>query len=131
MTVPFEECVNISGQLNDNCYASCSVCGCESEIGIDSGELVGKGSATLRVVVRKRDCVRRLSSAWSAELADKANGAEVVVYYPTAADTLFGVAKKYRVSVAKLAADNDVSSSAVAVDSEDSLKGVERLVIIS
>lgn len=68
-----------------------------------------------------------LTSSEAAEPIEAERG-RITVYYPTDADTLFSVAKKYKTKVAKLSHDNDIAVQASAGDVE-SLGGVSRLII--
>lgn len=63
-----------------------------------------------------------------AEGAVESEEKSITVYYPTDGDTLFGVAKKFRVPVYKIAAANDISS-ATSTDGDASLDGICRLFI--
>ena len=54
---------------------------------------------------------------------------KITVYYPTASDTLFSVAKRFRVPLEDLADDNGISVPTSAAGGDISLAGVERIVI--
>ena len=52
----------------------------------------------------------------------------ITVYYPDRTDTLWSVAKRYRIPAARLAADNNLSAERAATES-GSLAGVKKLII--
>ena len=57
-------------------------------------------------------------------------GAKITVYYPTAEDTLFSVAKRFHTSAVKVASDNSLTESVMSREnSEGSLQGVKKLLI--
>ena len=56
--------------------------------------------------------------------------AKITVYYPTADDTLFSVAKRFHTSPIKVARDNEITETVFASDNPTgSLSGVKRVII--
>ena len=54
----------------------------------------------------------------------------ITVYYPDAEDTLFGIAKKFHTTGAKIASDNSLTTPDESIiDTPESLIGVKKLII--
>ena len=83
---------------------------------------------SMNVVGSRARCARVLSSSEAVPSENGSKERSITVYYPTEDDTLFGVAKKYRVPVGRIAAANDISA-ATSTDNDCSLCGVSRLLI--
>ena len=127
-SLPFEETVKACVPQGDNVRIehAASVNGISALVDTDTAKISYKLS--LNLVGSQARSARVLSSSEASQTDVREKEMSVTVYYPTDEDTLFGVAKKFRVPLGKIAAANDISSSASAGD-DTSLCGVSRLFI--
>lgn len=128
---PFETNVNTSCQIPEESLIECFVTCVDADSALDSQMLSVKCALKIRYRVAKKMNVKRLKSCVaSGEEEYSAVSSRITVYYPDDKDTLFGIAKKFHTSSAKIAADNNLSEPASATpDSADSLLGVKKVII--
>ena len=128
---PFEVNVNINCQNVENCHFETEVHTMNCSANVDSEKLYATCTLEVLAVVSEKEHCQRLSSINRREGEKyQSAGSLVTVYYPTHEDTLFSVAKRFRTSSLKVAADNNISDAVFAQDNPTgSLSGIKKLVI--
>lgn len=124
---PIDETVRVKVPA-DNPEISVRLVPAGAEATLDSARLYVHTTLQLDLATYSgRECEILLS-------CDKADGTParepgvITVYYPDRTDTLWSVAKRYRIPAARLAADNNLSAECAATES-GSLAGVKKLII--
>jgi hypothetical protein len=128
---PFETNVNIGCQLPDDSVIECYVSCVDTDSALDSDTLSVKCALKIGYRASKKANIRRLKSCVCSGDAEYSGAKScITVYYPEENETLFGIAKRYHTSIAKIAADNNLSESVASMsDTINSLSGVKRLII--
>ena len=98
---------------------------------LDAEDLYVKCALKVRARVDSVGSIMRLSVCFvGAPVTDAPTPSRITVYYPETDDTLFGIAKRFHTTAAKLACDNALPDEATAAtDSSASLIGVRKLII--
>ncbi len=128
---PFESNINISCQIPEDLLAECYVTCVDADSALDADTLSVKCVLKIGYRIAKKLNAHRLKSCvTSGETEYSPVNSRITVYYPEEKETLFGIAKKFHTSSAKIAADNNLSEPAALMpDSSDSLSGVKKLII--
>ncbi len=128
---PFATNVDINCSTSDAVRVEADVRAYNASATLDADKLYA--TCTLEsyaVALEDSDC--RVLSVMSRKEGEEyeSKSATITVYYPTADDTLFSVAKKFHTSGLKVARDNDISESVFAADNPSgSLAGVKKLIV--
>ena len=96
----------------------------------DAAKLYVNCSLEISAVTCAEKHVKRLAS--SKTLSDQPfekDNSRIVVYYPDKGESLFSVAKKYRTTVNKIAADNSLTAEVIANMEDESSNSVKKLII--
>lgn len=129
--VPFSEKVNFSCQIPENASVEYTVDAIDPRMSVDGESFYLECGVSASVVVgipKKTECL--LSSEVTKDAATAESPSVVTVYYPEQNDTLFGVAKKFKTSVQKIAEDNAMTAETVSRKSEgSSLSEYKKLLI--
>ena len=129
--VPFSEKVNFSCRIPQNASVEYTVDAIEPRMSVDGESFYLECGVSVSAVVgvpKKTECL--LSSNVTDEIRTIHSPSVVTVYYPEKSDTLFGVAKKFKTSVQKIAEDNAMTAETVSRRSEgSSLSEYKKLVI--
>ena len=132
-TVPFVTNVNYTCQIPENSHIECSVSVTSCEGLFDADDVHLKMTLKIKSRLESLCTLRRLCECTAAEeeyaSCESPSPARITVYYPTASDSLFAVAKRFHTTPEKIACDNMIAETAAAIDSFDSLGGVKKLVI--
>ncbi len=132
-TVPFSANVNYTCQTPENSRIECSVTltSCEGLLDADDIHL----SCTLKIKSRL-ECASRIKRLAECTVgaseytpSESPSPSHITVYYPTGADSLFSVAKRFHTTPEKIACDNMLTDTVATTDSSDSLCGVKKLII--
>ena len=128
---PFSQNVNINCQNSDNIRVETEIHTDNTSATLDADKIYANCNLECRVVVIADDSKRILSSMSRSEGEDfESDGAKITVYYPTADDTLFSVAKRFHTSSVKVARDNGITESVFASDNPTgNLSGVKKIII--
>ena len=128
---PFASNVNINSQNCRNLQYDVKVHTNSTSASIDAENLYATCNLQISVTACEEKCERIMTRINAGgELSGEGANAEITVYYPTAQDTLFSVAKRYKASVKKIASDNSLDASVFVGDDGDShLGGVKKLII--
>ena len=130
-SVPFETNVNTGCQIPDNASIECRVSCVNVESTLDTDKVGVVCALKIGYRVSNNLTVRRLKSCnVSGDNEYSKSISCITVYYPEESETLFGIAKKFHTTSAKIAADNSLSEpAAMTPDAPGSLSGVKKLVI--
>lgn len=130
-SVPFSENVNFSSQIPTGASVECKAVAHSGSVTLDEDNFYAECGVFVDVMLLTEHEISRLCSSEVAERTEDAYAASVItVYYPESTDTLFGVAKKFKVSPLKIAADNALSEEAMSLqNSSSSLNSVKKLII--
>ena len=128
---PFATNVNINCQNSDNIHIEAEVHTSSTQVSLDADKLYASCTLESIAMAIKEDEKIVLSSMTRCEGESyESDDAKIIVYYPSADETLFSVAKHFRTSSLKLAQDNDITESVFAEDNPTgNLSGVKRLLI--
>ncbi len=128
---PFSINVNHNCQIDDKMHIETNLFCLRATASIDAERIYASCNIEGKVSVYSNNDKRLLVSMSKCEGEEcRSEGAKITVYYPSADDTLFSVAKRFRTSGFKLASDNDISATVFARDNETgSLDGVKKLII--
>ncbi|MBQ8689868.1 MAG: DUF3794 domain-containing protein [Clostridia bacterium] len=131
ITVPYHTNVNLNCQITDKSRVSCFVTPVLCEGSFDAEDMYLKCALKVKVKVDNIESVTRLSECYvGAAVTEVPTSSRITVYYPDKNDTLFGVAKRFHTTAAKLACDNPLPDEATAaIDAASSLAGVKKLII--
>ncbi len=127
----FSENVNLNCQIPESSALEYALTVKKIEPGIDGDGLGVSCLISARLYLLSEGKIKRLSSMERIEgEREERDGSVITVYYPKNNERLFDIAKKYRTTAKKIAEDNELSESVISSpDSEDSLVGVQRLII--
>ena len=132
-TVPFAVNVNYNCQISEKTRIECSASVVSCEGMLDADDMHLKCILKIKSRIETQGNIRRLAECTSVEgeytVTDTPSPSHITVYYPTAEDSIFSVAKRFHTTTAKLACDNMIVDTASATDSSDSLAGIKKLVI--
>ena len=126
----FEENVNLSSQISDNSVVRCTLSHPDASALIDGDEIDVRCSFSASVSVNLSSSANRLDSLEVVGELDGGRSASVSVYYPTAGDTLFSVAKRYHKPLAAVAEANALLDSVSLTEAKGSPLGKNKLFII-
>ena len=129
---PFATNVNVDCQNPDNLRFDVKVVAHSISTGIDSESINASCTLEANAVVYEEKSLRVLTTSTAKETEPfEKNDSQIKVYYPTAGDTLFSVAKRFHTSSVKVATDNSIAESVFASDNPDGkLTGIKRLIIL-
>ena len=130
LTAPLDKQFKIAeknlGEAAVECMLDCANLSCV--VDTDTVEINYKLTGCIAVTEQKNISV--LSSLDTADnTGEDVPDGTITVYYPTNGDSLFGVAKRFRVESARIAQINSLSATVSADGSDTTLNGVERLYI--
>lgn len=130
-TSPFSINVNGSCQNSDNLDFDVEIYTTNTGAMLDAEKLYASCDIVGVLTVSEEGCRRVLNSMARREDEEyKSDEARITVYYPSPADTLFSVAKRYRTSMVKVAQDNDITESLFSSDNPSgNLHGIKKLII--
>ncbi len=129
-SVPFEQFVNMSCQIHDNTRVFCHSDVTEAKMEIDSGRVSMSALVSSRVSLYSERKQRCLGASYLTDEEYVTDAGVVTVYYPDPAESIFGVAKKFHTSVARIAEDNALAESVFASPhSSLSAHGLKKLII--
>ncbi len=130
-SVPFSESVNFGTQIPQNSSVEYSVESSDAHVSLDETNFYAECGICLAVsVFAAKEASRLVSSDVMSDALDKRSSHVVSVYYPEEGDTLFGVAKKFKVSASKIAEDNALTAEAVSMKNAPlSLASTKKLII--
>ncbi len=130
-SVPFSEGVNFNTQIPAGAITECNASSFDASVSIDENNFYAECGICLSVgVFAERETERLVSSDLLPLPCEKKPPSVISVYYPEEGDTLFGVAKKFKTSPAKIAEDNALTEEAMSKkDSLSSLISVGKLII--
>ncbi len=130
-TSPFSISVKSDKDFSDDCELVARVSVTDVDSTLDTEHLNVKCSLNVGYRVTKNETVRRMTECndlGEGELEEKRSC--ITVYYPDESETLFDIAKRFRTTGAKIAADNKLSEPVLSsMDSKSSLAGVKKLII--
>ena len=128
---PFEIKANKSCQNNENRQVFVKITANSASAYVSENKMCASCilDALINVVEEKNEKILvSLTVKEDEEIVE--NEGRITVYYPSDDDTLFSVAKRFRTSAVKVAADNELTESVFADDGEGGkLVGVKRLLI--
>ncbi len=127
-SVPFEKRVKCAASPASDKRLEYSLSAPVVTAAVDAGSIRINYRLLGSVVVSSVSSKKLLSTSSIVESDAAEARKSITVYYPVSGDTLFGVAKKFRTPVARLAANNGISASA-STDGDAGLEGVSRLFI--
>ena len=97
---------------------------------LDAASLSADAILQLSLVLTRERSARVLKSCSFAEgEPSQKESCEITVYYPERGETLWQVAKRFRVSVSDIAKRNSLSESVAAMGAGGALDGIERLLL--
>ena len=128
---PFAANVNLDCQNGDDIQVEVEVHTQNASATLDSDKVYASCNLQCRVVAVAEECERVLSVMSRCEGESyESDAARITVYYPTAEDTLFSVAKRFHTSPTKIARDNAITESVFAQDNRDGkLSNVKKVII--
>ena len=128
---PFEINVNTNCQNEDNMHTYVKVFANSAAASVNEDRICASCNIVADVTVCEEKTEQILVSLAVRDGEEiPQNEGRITVYYPSAEDTLFSVAKRFRTSTVKVASDNAITESVFADDNEDgSLAGVKKLLI--
>ncbi len=129
--VPFAEKVNFGSQIPTDAQVECSVDASDAHVSLDGDNFYLECSVSLDVILSvKKETPCLVSSEVCPVQGAEDVSSTVCVYYPEEGDTLFGIAKRFKVSVQKIAEDNSLTEEAVNMQSDRaSLLSARKLLI--
>lgn len=128
---PFDINVNNDCQNNEKIRHDIKVKAHSASASIDSDNLSVSCSLEVTGVICEEKS-RNILTSMSVEDGESfvKEGGKIIVYYPTAEDTLFSVSKRFHTSSLKVAADNALTEAVMSRDNEErKLSGVKKLII--
>ena len=128
---PFDINVNNDCQNNEKIRHDIKVKAHSASVSIDSDNLSVSCSLEVTGVICEEKS-RNILTSMSVEDGESfvKEGGKIIVYYPTAEDTLFSVSKRFHTSSLKVAADNALTEAVMSRDNEEGkLSGVKKLII--
>ena len=128
---PFATNVNLNCQNDGKSYADVAVHTYNTSATLDGEKIYATCLVESSAIISQDNCERVLSVMSCAEgEIFETDCAKITVYYPTADDTLFSVAKRFHTSPIKVARDNEITETVFASDNPTgSLSGVKRVII--
>ena len=127
----FEQNVNIDCHIDDKCELECRIFSPYCDALLDAESVHVKVGLCGRILSERPRACERLSECTSLGEAEcAASPSRITVYYPTAEDSLFKIAKKFHTTVAKLASDNAIDESVMMKGEGDALDFVGSRIII-
>ncbi len=130
-SAPFSINVNCNCQNDDKIQVEVEIHTQNTSATLDADKLYATCSFDGAVVVlsEEKECILSAMNRLEGESFDS-DVAKITVYYPSAEDTLFAVAKRFHTSTLKLAQDNDITESVFASDNPTgSLSGIKKIII--
>ena len=113
---PFSHNVNSNCQIGSNDLIECELCSTLADVGIDSDELYLKVTVDAAIKACAKNKIKYLSECkLCGDEFVRPSRSRITVYYPTATDSLFDIAKKHHTTTEKLCADNSISYEASSV----------------
>lgn len=130
-SVPFSESVNFNLQIPEDAAVECSIECYNARISVDNDNFYAECEICFNAVLCAEREMERLASSEVIDGSYSERPASVIsVYYPEDTDTLFGVAKRFKVSPLKLAQDNALTEESVSMQNKtSSLVGVKKLIV--
>ncbi len=130
-TVPFSESVGFTSKIPPQASVQSNVLVSDATVDVDEENFYVSFGLDMGVTL---NCDGETSCLVSSEITDEISHgyphSVISVYYPEDKDTLFGVAKRFGASVAKIAADNALTEESMSASNKaSSLVGVEKLII--
>lgn len=127
----FEQNVNLNCQTDGNTQLDFSLSCVDCEGSLDAEDLYVKISLKCKMYLTSPDKICRLcESRVLGEVENAPSPSRITVYFPTREDTLFGVAKRFHTTAARIAEDNSISEGAsLDLSSSESLLGVRKIII--
>ena len=128
---PFEINVNINCQNSDKIHIEPVIHTSNVSASVDAEKVCVSCSLDGTLTLCEEKNLYVLSSMTRVmDDSESTDGARVTVYYPSADESLFSVAKRFRTPILKVAKDNDITESVFAADNPGgNLSGVKRLII--
>ena len=128
---PFELNVNNNCHIPEDSLIECNITCVDADSALDADTLSVKCVLKTAYRIAKKSNVHRLKSCIaSGDNEYSSVSSRITIYYPEEKETLFGIAKKFHTSCAKIATDNNLSESVALIsDTLDSLSGVKKLII--
>ena len=130
LDLPYEANVNVDRHLPDGVTVEGRAYASSSSVAIDGDKMyVSLDLVHCLTVYKERgvNCVG--ASVLSGDVVER-DPSLITVYYPSAGESLFEIAKKHHASVLTIASDNALSDTCLASPSaEGSLSGVKKLII--
>lgn len=129
-TVPFEHVIATQIRIPQGAQIEYRMRCEDADATVDGEKIYASAYCLCSVWMYQRRSAPKLDAAHRTDAHTPVMDAGVTVYYPDREDTLWSVAKRYRVSVRALAEDNALSTT-TAADSvqQQSLAGVDSLLI--
>lgn len=130
-SAPFEENVNINCQNDAKISFETEIHAANASAVLDANKMYASCIMDIRVVACEERSESILESMTRVDREEYTSDvAKITVYYPESGESLFSVAKRFRVSPTKIAKDNSLSESVFSSDSSfGSLGEVKRLII--
>lgn len=114
-TVPYYRSVKIKEELAEDATVSCRATVSDASALFDRDAVELSLAVTLDFSYGERLRESYVSSlCFADEKTEARKRSQITVYYPTADDTLFGIAKKFRTTVKDIALSNSLSESVVS-----------------
>ncbi len=110
-SVPFERYVNHSCQICDNMSIKAKISMTDERAECDADSVYVSAQAHLELMLIGEQRTGCLTSCYLTDEEYSHEGSTVTVYYPSADETLFSVAKRFHTSVHAIARDNALSES--------------------
>ena len=130
LSVPFEKHIKLASEAADTATAEYNLSAENVRCAVDTDSVTVDFKLRGVVNVNETRCVSVLAVSNEAETSgDTIEEGTITVYYPTSEDTLFKVAKKFRIGREALAENNGLSIAASADGGDAVLSGIERLYI--
>ena len=130
MSRPFVQNVNLNCQNYANSIIDYSIQPVLCEGSFDADDMYVKCILKVKTKLSAPSKITRLATCSVGGDAEiMASASRITVYYPSADDTLFSVAKRFHTTAAKLCCDNSIEATASTHDAPDSLSGVKKLLI--
>ncbi len=128
---PFATNVNINCQNPDKLTFEAKVTAHGASASIDADNLYAACVLESSVIFCEEKKARILSSMSAVENEPyESCSSKITVYFPTADDTLFSVARRFHTSALKVAADNSLGEAVMSQDGyQGNLAGVKKLII--
>ncbi len=125
------EKVSFGCQIPDDASVECKIRVCDVCATIDEENMYVDVTYSVDAVAEANEKLVRLCSLFAnSEEKFEKHESEIIVYYPTSEDTLFGIAKAFHTSVAHIAKTNMLTESVMnSFDSPVGLSGIKKLII--